>query len=297
MCTPFFAGASMEILRFVVRHIYIKPLSHPHNTMQNKITMLTKIIQDYFAKAWKEYEDGFGNPDAEFWLGLTKMSELTATGQWELEVKLTDYEGQAYTALYSDFSVGDSSTNYKLRVSGYNVSQSTLPDSLTTTGSSESYLKKNSYQTKNSYLNHKDMAFSTTDRDNDMAGGSCANAYRGGGGWWFNYCGLTSLTGTNLNDKTKDEQWHLLECLSSNSPCVKVCFLARSRDENQKEISKSDSHLLLFFGLNLLESSILYISQLHDEYCCDIFYCESWITMCLTPIKHRKSNKLQYLVH
>ena len=138
-------------------------------------------------------------------MGLTKVSELTATGQWELEVKLTDYEGQAYTALYSDFSAGDSSTNYKLRVSGYNVSQSTLPDSLTTTGSSESYLKKNSYQTKNSYLNHKDMAFSTTDRDNDMAGGSCANAYRGGGGWWFNYCGLTSLTGTNLNDKTKDD--------------------------------------------------------------------------------------------
>merc|ERR1712142_561935 len=106
--------------------------------------------KDFFVKSWSEYERGFGDIDQEFWLGLTKMAELTATGRWELEVVLTDYSGQNYTALYSDFSVGDSSTNYRLSLSGYNAARSTLPDTLNDSGYGNDDLDG--------------MAFSTRDR-------------------------------------------------------------------------------------------------------------------------------------
>ena len=123
----------------------------------------------------------------EFWLGLTNLVELTATGRWELEVVLTDYNGQTYTVLYSDFSVGDSSTNYRLSVSGFNSAQSTLWDSL----------NGNKGEGQNN-----GMAFSTRDRDHDTWDRSCSNDHFGSGGWWFNGCGYTALTGTNYNDVT-----------------------------------------------------------------------------------------------
>ena len=117
------------------------------------------------------------------------MAELTATGRWELEVVLTDYSGTAYTALYSDFSVGDSSTNYRLSLSGYNAARSTLPDSL-----------NDNYHTR-----VNGMAFSTRDRDHDNFSASCSSTYFGDTGWWFNNCCRTLLTGRNYNDITKND--------------------------------------------------------------------------------------------
>ena len=120
------------------------------------------------------------------------MAQLTATGRWELEVVLTDYNNKSYTALYSDFSVGNSSTNYRLSVSGYNAARSTLPDTLNgNSGGGD---------------NLNGMAFSTRDRDHDNWGyGSCSKTRGGEGGWWFNVCTITALTGTNYNDITKNE--------------------------------------------------------------------------------------------
>jgi len=148
--------------------------------------------KDYFAKSWTEYERGFGDVKKEFWLGLTKMAELTATGRWELQVLLTDYSGQTYTALYSDFSVGDSSTSYRLSLSGYNAARSTLPDSLIEASNLD-------------WANLNGMAFSTMDNDHDNDRYSCSiDQGGGGGGWWFNACYRALLTGKNYNDKTID---------------------------------------------------------------------------------------------
>jgi len=121
------------------------------------------------------------------------MAELTATGRWELEVVLTDYNNQTYTALYSDFSVGDSSTNYRLSLSGYNATRSSLPDSLN--GNSQNADNLNG------------MEFSTKDRDNDYLnyGISCSGLH-GDGGWWFNTCSLTCLTGKNFNNETMNDE-------------------------------------------------------------------------------------------
>merc|ERR1719436_1408668 len=147
---------------------------------------------NFFAKPWSEYARGFGDPNKEFWLGLTKMAELTATGQWELEVVLTAYNGTTYTALYSDFSVGDSSTNYRLSLSGYDAVRSSLQDSLIAFNGDS-----------NTSYNLNGMAFSTKDRDHDnRSGGSCSKIFAAGGGWWFNNCKMAGLTGKNYNDIT-----------------------------------------------------------------------------------------------
>ena len=116
------------------------------------------------------------------------MAELTATGRWELEVVLTDYNNQTYTALYSDFSVGDSSTNYMLSLSGYNAARSTLADSLIVIGDLD-------------WANLNGMAFSTMDSDHDN---SCSNNH-GGAGWWFNACYRALLTGANYNNMTSND--------------------------------------------------------------------------------------------
>ena len=41
------------------------------------------------------------------------------------------------------------------------------------------------------------MAFSARDSDKDLWEGDCSQT-RGGGGWWYNGCGLANLNGRNL---------------------------------------------------------------------------------------------------
>ncbi|XP_076072706.1 uncharacterized protein LOC143044534 isoform X1 [Mytilus galloprovincialis] len=79
-----------------------------------------------FFRGWEEYENGFGNLEAEFWLGNRKINELTSNGLHELRVDLTDFDGNSGYAKYSRFSVGDASTQYRLEVGGYsgNIGQS-----------------------------------------------------------------------------------------------------------------------------------------------------------------------------
>ena len=71
---------------------------------------------------------------------------------------------------YTTFSVSDSSTDYKLQLSGHSGS---VGDSL---------------------HGCNGMKFSTFDRDNDVFNGNCANGKQGG--WWFSNCG-----GANPNGK------------------------------------------------------------------------------------------------
>ena len=47
--------------------------------------------QDYFSRGMADYVRGFGDPSAEFWLGLDKMLLLTKNGA-ELRIDLETYE-------------------------------------------------------------------------------------------------------------------------------------------------------------------------------------------------------------
>ena len=130
-----------------------------------------------FYRGWAAYEDGFGNVKGEHWLGLKKMNCLTgARPVSQLRIDLGDFEGRYKNVQYKYFSVGDSTTNYTLRVGGYVAG---LPAAA---GDSLSY--------------HNSMQFSTHDRDNDRWSGNCASSRQAA--WWYKYCDHSNLNGKYL---------------------------------------------------------------------------------------------------
>ncbi|XP_076112560.1 ryncolin-2-like isoform X1 [Mytilus galloprovincialis] len=138
-----------------------------------------------FYRGWEEYVNGFGNLKTEFWLGNDKLYKLTSRGQYELIVNLEDFNGDKAYAKYSNFYIGDKSTNYKLTVNGYS-------------GSAGDSLK-----------GHNNHAFSTKDKDNDThSSESCAKYYRGA--WWYERWHSSNLNGLYLGNKkdNKGMRWH-----------------------------------------------------------------------------------------
>ncbi len=71
--------------------------------------------EDFF-RTWSEYQQGFGNISAEFWLGLDLLHALTSWSRHEMRVQLADYEGGQRWAKYGQFSVGPPDDNYRLTV-------------------------------------------------------------------------------------------------------------------------------------------------------------------------------------
>ncbi|KAK7116538.1 hypothetical protein V1264_002202 [Littorina saxatilis] len=135
-----------------------------HTVIQRRVDGLLN-----FNRRWLEYQYGFGNPYAEFWVGNDLLHLLTQQKHYLLRVDLLDWEGKRYWAEYSQFVVADSSNHYRLRVGGYTGDA----------GDSLSY--------------HDNMAFSTEDVDNDLHTRHCAAENQGG--WWFNHCFSSNLNG------------------------------------------------------------------------------------------------------
>ena len=117
-----------------------------------------------FNKNWREYEEGFGDLNKDFWAGLELMHTITQRGQWEMRV---DYQrnNKTWSYLhYNQFSVGSASEEYPLTVRGF-------------TGVDNDWFALHT-------LNG--MKFSTPDNDNDQSNGNCATSYTSG--WWYNKC-------------------------------------------------------------------------------------------------------------
>ncbi|XP_050407983.1 fibrinogen-like protein 1 [Patella vulgata] len=128
---------------------------------------------DFFRK-WKEYKEGFGNLEGEFWLGNDYIHALTTQDDTMVHMDMEDWTGKHLYAEYDHFSVEGEKENYRLHVSGYHGNAG---DSLT------------SY-----WENHDGMMFSTHDKDNDgRYYDNCAKAYHGA--WWFNNCFDSHLNG------------------------------------------------------------------------------------------------------
>ncbi|XP_078667096.1 microfibril-associated glycoprotein 4-like [Branchiostoma floridae x Branchiostoma belcheri] len=134
-----------------------------------------------FNRPWNAFRYGFGSANGEQWLGLENMNLLTNQHTYTLYVQLEDWNSVVKYAKYSSFSVGSSSSNYRLYVSGYS---GTAGD-----GFDLSTSKPLSGQ-----------AFSARDVDRDAwSAGSCA----GGrdismGGWWYRACSYSGLNGPYL---------------------------------------------------------------------------------------------------
>ena len=129
----------------------------------------SKNSQLSFNKSWKEYEEGFGDLNGDFWAGLKLMHALTQSGQWEMRV---DYQKEDNTWIYlhyDHFRVESANYEYQLHVSDY--SGGALFDPFAGGGSHAA----------------NGMNFTTFDNDNDLLyGGNCAVRYHDG--WWYKSC-------------------------------------------------------------------------------------------------------------
>lgn len=84
------------------------------------LSSLAQVIQTRddggvsFYRNWAEYKHGFGNIGGEFWIGLDKLFELTASRIHELMIDFEDWEGVTRKAKYSNFAIGSEKENFAL---------------------------------------------------------------------------------------------------------------------------------------------------------------------------------------
>ncbi|XP_026867165.2 tenascin-N [Electrophorus electricus] len=122
-----------------------------------------------FMKRWKQYTQGFGDLNDEFWLGLEKLHELTNTPtQYEVRFDLGLGAERVY-AVYDHFQIAPAKQKFKLTVGKYRGNA----------GDAMTY--------------HQGRPFTTVDSDNDIALGNCALTHRGA--WWYKNCHLANLNG------------------------------------------------------------------------------------------------------
>jgi len=161
-----------------------------------------------FKQNWKKYQNGFGNLEAEFWLGLDILNKLTSSAKCVLRVDIGSFKGEFKNAEWTTFKVADSKQNYKLEVGDYSGH---LGDSLTY---------------------HNNAMFSTADNDNDENRRlNCAEDHDGGN--WYKSCLLQNVNGKYINYATNHDQpphwffWHgfyaRYESMKSSQMMIRNC--------------------------------------------------------------------------
>ncbi|XP_069105218.1 angiopoietin-related protein 7-like [Argopecten irradians] len=122
-----------------------------------------------FYRPWRDYKNGFGDINGDFWLGNDNIHLLTHMSKI-LRVEVVALTGERGYAEYSNFKVADESQNYKLFVYGFsgNISHDAMADS-------------------------NERQFSTRDRDNDKTSRHCGRSLKSG--WWHDDCVHAHLNG------------------------------------------------------------------------------------------------------
>ena len=72
-----------------------------------------------FYLGWKNYTEGFGDLNGEFWLGLNKIDRLSKSCQNDLRFDLEDFENETRYAEYTTFAVAGKADKYNLTVGGF----------------------------------------------------------------------------------------------------------------------------------------------------------------------------------
>ena len=122
-----------------------------------------------FTRNWEDYENGFGDLDGEFWLGLKTIHELTTKAAVELMITVRNESGPVITWTYQVFRISGPDTYYVLNISG---GQGPGFDAM-------------------AYNNGR--RFSTYDSGNTLC------AYRDQGGWWYTGCTNANLNGPHVS--------------------------------------------------------------------------------------------------
>ncbi|RUS72392.1 hypothetical protein EGW08_019852 [Elysia chlorotica] len=122
-----------------------------------------------FYQDWDTYKAGFGSLDGDFWLGNEKIYALTSTKPHEIMISLK-LNGISKFAHYDYFSISNETSGYRLNIGQYS---GTAGDSMQT---------------------HRNMAFSTLDKDHDLHKTlNCAKEFQGA--WWYRSCHSSNLNG------------------------------------------------------------------------------------------------------
>lgn len=160
--------------------------------------------RDFFKRNFSEYVNGFGidKEGHEYWVGLRTLAAKTGKHcTWELKVEVWDEgeEGEDQSSChYSKFFVGPAPT-YELRVDGF-FSHAHDPENRLMDG----------------LIHSNNMGFTTWDNDQDRWGsrnrntdessvGDNCSRKTGGGGWWYNACADSQLTGERNPRGVADE--------------------------------------------------------------------------------------------
>ncbi|XP_054082757.1 microfibril-associated glycoprotein 4-like [Zeugodacus cucurbitae] len=135
-----------------------------------------------FYRGWIEYERGFGDLNANFFLGLDKIHALTHSQTHELWFLLEDFQNEKRVANYDSFAIGNAQEKYELSILG-----------------------KYSGTAGDSFSTHRGQKFTTKDHDNDKDGGNCALQYTGA--WWYNACHASNLNGLYFGGEFPKDQY------------------------------------------------------------------------------------------
>ncbi|XP_017278610.1 fibrinogen-like protein 1 [Kryptolebias marmoratus] len=135
---------------------------------------------EMFNRSWSEYKDGFGDMNAEFWLGNDNLHRITTQGHYSLKINLEDFEGHQRYAEYKNFRVANEKDHYRLSFGAFE-------------GTAGDALSGGRQLAESQWSSHQGMRFSTYDQDNDNYNGNCAQEDKGG--WWFNKCHSAHLNG------------------------------------------------------------------------------------------------------
>ncbi|TRY70175.1 hypothetical protein TCAL_12749, partial [Tigriopus californicus] len=63
--------------------------------------------ENYFARPWLAFVNGFGVPGMEFWLGLENMHLITNSKNYSLKITLEDTDGIVDHAIYTEFKISE----------------------------------------------------------------------------------------------------------------------------------------------------------------------------------------------
>jgi len=146
-----------------------------------------------FTRSFNEYQNGFGHPDQEFWIGLTRLNRITSLAQYELIILMDAFDGATASVRYTNFKVGPATDGFRLVALEY------------------------SSGVGNSMSSSANQTFSTFDRDTDSSLSNCANSWKGG--WWFGACGDRFVT------CLEDTNWQLFNNVSISIAAILTDFI------------------------------------------------------------------------
>ncbi|KAK3102453.1 hypothetical protein FSP39_011479 [Pinctada imbricata] len=72
-----------------------------------------------FYRNWEDYKYRFGNPNDEYWLGISNLHHLTKNRHCQLRIDLVNWDNLARYAEYEQFSIGDENDGYRLSIGSY----------------------------------------------------------------------------------------------------------------------------------------------------------------------------------